>query len=134
MNIKANLTISRPAWGDGRTAISIKVGDDASRIEFLAIEIPLADFAEALTGLSKVECDAEVRGLENVGLTRESKQIEFLVGDVDVDWDRREENICRLAEEATPEGWNPPTYFGSRGSFFDRDGERWARGYAERWV
>jgi len=132
MKIKAKLSISRPVWSDGKSAISIRVEDCVSGIEFMDLEIPLAGFAEALTGLAMVDCDADVRALENVGKQHEHEIIEFRVGDVN--WDQRQVNACLMAHKATPPGWYPPTYFGSQHSFFERDGEQWARGNMERWV
>lgn len=74
---RAKLTISRPYGGrhDDRPCIKIAVDDQDSRIQFLELEVSLADFASALTGMSEVECDMVVRGLQNVGKVRETQTL-----------------------------------------------------------
>jgi hypothetical protein len=81
--LKGNLTISRPNGGrsDESPHISIKIRDATSRIDFVTIEVPLANFAEALTGLSEVEARLTVRGLGNVGKVRESQPVTFVLTD-----------------------------------------------------
>jgi hypothetical protein len=81
--LKGNLTISRPSGGrhDDRACISITIRDATSRIDFATIEVPLALFAEALTGLSEVEGSLTVRGLRNVGKVRDSQAITFVLTD-----------------------------------------------------
>lgn len=72
--MKGKLTTSRPSYGDNREKINIVVRDQASRLKFLSIEIDYADFAKCITGLSEVDCELEVSGLENVGKKRITEQ------------------------------------------------------------
>jgi len=132
MKHKAKLTISRPSYGDGRKKITIRVEDDDAVIRFLDIEMDLADFAECITGLSYVNCEMEVRGLENVGKKRESMPIIFEM--TAVDYDVKVDTAIKLAEEAAPEGWVCSSYFGSQDSFFYKDGKYYGRTTAYRWV
>ena len=78
---RAKLTISRPSGGrhDGNPCIKIAVDDCDSRIQFLELEVSLADFALALTGLSEVECNMVVRGLQNVGKVRETQSLAIVL-------------------------------------------------------
>ena len=64
------LTINRPS-GSGEPYISIAVHDELSGVQFLDMQVGLANFAEAITGLGYVEAKGEVRGLQNVGKVRE---------------------------------------------------------------
>lgn len=77
--LKGHLTISRPQGPRSydNPYIRIAVRDASSRTEFLEIEVPLASFTEALTGLSEVECDMRVRDLNRVGLIKETKSLTF---------------------------------------------------------
>lgn len=64
--INASITISR----NSRDTIRIRVKDDASRIQFIDVKMTPHDFAMAITGLSEIEVQADVHGLEHVGKTR----------------------------------------------------------------
>ncbi|MBQ0339640.1 hypothetical protein J9236_00095 [Providencia rettgeri] len=72
--MKGKLTISRPSYGDDREKINIVVKCDVSKLRFLSLEIDYADFAKCITGLSEVDCELEVSGLENVGKKRITEQ------------------------------------------------------------
>lgn len=130
-NHKAQLTITRPTYGDGRKKIKISVRDIDARFEFLELEIDLASFTECLTGLSHVNCDMKVKGLENVGKKRESKTIEFEMSENN---HRSKEEAIRLSKEVTPDGWICSGYFGSKDSFFRINGKPYARTTISRWV
>ena len=130
--MKGKLTISRPSYGDGRRKISINVKDVDAGIRFLELEIDLDSFAEAITGLSEIECDLKVMALHNVGKKIERNKIEFKLPSDDI-CDRK-----YLAEEeldkVIPEGWSSMETFSSQNSFFKVDGEPWARANIMRWI
>ena len=132
MKHKANLSITRPSYGDGSRKISITVKDKDARIRFLDIEIDYDKFAECITGLSEIECTMKVRGLENVGKNIETMTVEFGISGPQYNIDK--EDIIMQAKEHTPEGWTCSTYFGSKSSFFEIDGKDFARTTASRWV
>lgn len=67
---QGRITITRPTYGDGRQKIAIRIDDESSGIEFLEIEIGLAEFAEAVTGHGHVPCEYDTRGLANIGKQR----------------------------------------------------------------
>jgi hypothetical protein len=133
MKHKAELSISRPSYGDGRKKISILVNDSEARIEFLEIEIDLEAFSECITGLGHCDCEMEVRGLQNVGKKIENMPIVFEVPK-ELRYSRNKYKIQTLAEKATPDGWHCSTYFGSQNSFFSKDDKDFARTTASRWV
>jgi len=75
--IPISLSISRPCGGSTEGCINIQITDELSRIRFAEINVPLAQFSEALTGMW-VKAEAEIRNLENVGKTKvgEDRKIE----------------------------------------------------------
>lgn len=114
MKIKASISIGR-SHGDQSDAapVHITLIDEASRIEFFDGNMKLADFASALLGLSRVEIEGELRGMENVGKKRvnESRQIVCPLTTY-----KRETLSQWLRENAKEEGWIVDTYLGSQGS------------------
>lgn len=68
--LQGALSISRPTYGDGRELIAIRFEDKASGAQFLEATVSPHDFALALTGLSRVDVDMTVRGLQVVGLKK----------------------------------------------------------------
>jgi hypothetical protein len=133
MKHKAELSISRPSYGDGRKKISILVNDSEARIEFLEIEIDLEAFSECITGLGHCDCEMEVRGLQNVGKKIENMPIVFEVPK-ELRYKGKCDGVNMLAEKATPAGWKCSMYFGSQTSFFSKDDKYFARTTASRWV
>lgn len=133
MKIKGKITISRPRGGKEKE-IRIDLSDtDACLNKFLEVSIGLSEFAEILTGLSRVDCDIEVRGLQNIGKIREHKTFEFELprdelGNV------RKEMAKTVLSNIIPEGWSSTDAFNSQGSFFYKDGTPWARAIIVRWV
>lgn len=108
-----SITISRPQYGDGRQKISITVVDNASRIEFLDLEIDLDEMMAALTGGSRRPCEAEIRGLESVGKTRVTEKREIVCP---LKSYRRGELEKWLQENAQEDGWILDLYLGSHAS------------------
>lgn len=119
--VKVALTISRPSTHDGRRVIALKLGDKLSGITFVDVEFPMADFMEAICGLSHVEGAGEVRGLENVGKIKEVEQTHFLVptavwssvmkGPYET---RTERGTAYLRGQFARDGWHIATRLGSQ--------------------
>ena len=75
MKINATITVSRPSNGTS-DHISVRLVDRTSGITFFEGEMDPDIFMRALTGLSYQDFrKAEVRGLQNVGKHRESKDV-----------------------------------------------------------
>jgi hypothetical protein len=72
--LDAQLTISRPQYGDGRKMIVIRLDDVLSSCGIVDIYIKPEDFAECLTGLSMVPCTTEVDLDRPIGKKREHKR------------------------------------------------------------
>lgn len=125
--LKGKLTISRP-YGfrqDENPHIRIVIEDSASHVQFIELEVPLASFAEALTGLSGVEAPMTIRGLHNVGKRRVVESVtfdlseEYLKSKDIKTYDK--EKIRQLLKEDPDkmfqrEGWVLDTYLGSQSS------------------
>ncbi len=105
IKLKGKLSISRPTYGDGRKLINITLVDEISGSEFLDLEIPTQQFAECLTGLSRVECEFEYRP-DRVGLRYEHKteRVPFLYpfGVNEEDRDKAAKAACEPFET---DGW-----------------------------
>ena len=133
--LRGAISISRPQGYDGDGHISISIEDSEASVEFLRCRVPLADFARALTGLSSVPMTFDVSGLENVGKTQEIKTIEFEIPDSE--YKDRAKVAAKIGEELCRSeglGFICDSYFGSQRSFFSKDGKKFARCFARRWV
>lgn len=133
MKNKANLTISRPTYGDGRKNISIQVRDGSSRIRFLELEIDYESFTEALTGLSEVPCTAEYSDLSKVGKVLETKSVTIQLPS---NCRFRDKDLAAKLgrEQYNVDGWEISEYFNSQNSFTNPPGAHLAHTTAYRYV
>lgn len=132
--MKGNITI----LVDGNGA-RIEVEDDSSGIRFLKINLSAEQFMACLGRLVNVECDIDVRGLDLIGKTRETAKHEFKIPAELCNLRHKERDYFNktaqeLAQSQLTDGWIADSYFGSQGSFFQKDGEQWARVTIARWV
>ena len=128
MNIQAKLTLL--VSGD---AVTIEVHDAAAAVRFLTLELTPEQFCAVLGRLAMVPCQsAKVTGLDLVGKSHECKNFEFPLP-AGVKW-RDKEAATTEVQRVCPDGWEPDLYFSSQDSFFDREGQRWARTMIRRWV
>jgi hypothetical protein len=125
MKTNGKLTISKAEYSHGKPTIQITI-HDPDAVTGVTAEVSLEDYAQAISGLARVDCNILANHPERLGLQRESMPLEFPCSDRDAASDS--------AWLACPEGWEPDLYFGSQSSFFRRDGEQWARTTAYRWV
>lgn len=130
--LKGAITISKPTYGSGEKWIVITLNDERAGIQFLEVRVDYANFAEALTGLSLVGCEFDVRGLQNVGKKAERDTLRFEVPKNT--YSRKSGLLRELADKALPEGWSCSYYFNSQDSFYEKDGKRWAQTSIRRWV
>ncbi len=123
--MKGKLTITK----NSRNVINVTLRDEKSRIRFVTATISRTNFADALFGLSEVECDIKVKGLVNVGRKKVTKSLEFKMDLVDDDYgDVRKDRALEIARSHCGYEWSVwDTRFSSQTSFFDKDGELWAR-------
>lgn len=74
MKYTGRISISRITGGD-EDKIHIEIRENRSGVQFLDIEMGVAEFGYAVTGLSGQNCKFELRQLEHVGKLRECKQV-----------------------------------------------------------
>jgi hypothetical protein len=77
MILPGKVTIARSTHSRSPDTIHIEITDANSGISFVDATISLAEFAQAVTGHGRCECELEVRGLEYVGMLYEHKQEEI---------------------------------------------------------
>lgn len=131
--MNGKITISKTSDNRGNKDIRIRIEDDASYINFVEARMSLENFAEALTGLGFVDIEFDVRGLENVGKTRERKTIEINLGKIGYDVDRKSLAMIK-ARELESDGWVCDGYFSSQDSFYHKDGNTYCRANFLRYV
>lgn len=107
--MKGNMSITR----NNRNEIKVEVMDDSSRNRFVTVSMSAEDLTMMLTGLSMVEVNFEVKGLENVGKKRLSEKRS-------VQYNGKEYNKkilqAWLIENCQEEGWSLDPYLGSQSS------------------
>ena len=117
MKIKANISISRSS----NDMVNLTLADEASGIQFVDMQISLSDYARIITGLSHVEIEGEVRGLENVGKlkVRETRRVICPL-------DTYDRSILRewLVTTQAEDGWTIDGYLGSQNSITQHEGRR----------
>jgi hypothetical protein len=124
--LNTTLTISRPRGGnsDQNPTVTIQLTDQESRTRFASITIPLSLFSEAMFGLAEVQCKTEVRGLDQVGKVKVTKQMSE-VFDV-VRYDRKEAEqmlIERYLASAEHRDWKLDSSLTSRDSMVHKEGK-----------
>lgn len=119
--LTGTICISRPSFGDDRDAIRITLTDDNSRAEFLELEMDVAEFAFAITGLSDRPVQFVTRGLSVVGKKRMTEPFVHVVSEDELKelgvspYSRKQ--LEAYAKTITPpEGWRLDTYLGSQGN------------------
>lgn len=119
--MKGKITISRPTFSDEKEAICISLTDSSSGVEFVELEMTLSDFTKAITGQGFIPIDFDVRGLEFVGLTKETEKARITVKKIELidkgyDINKRGFLEAYLTEHAKRDGWIVNAYLGSQDS------------------
>jgi hypothetical protein len=70
--LKGDISITRPQSNHGEKFVNIRLCDNLSGTAFIDVKVAMADFAEALFGLSHVPCSFDLRQVEKVGLKKET--------------------------------------------------------------
>lgn len=103
--------------------MKIEIEDPISGIQFIEVDLPFTEFGQMLSG-SSVNVQAELRGLEFVGMKREYEKAKVTISEDDYNKLTRgtkyEEGKNRLSEwlktNHAREGWMMDTYLGSQTS------------------
>ena len=112
--------------------VEIELHDEDASITFAKISLDPNEFCAALGRLACCKCEIELYGVDKIGKRMEHK--DFIVEMPKEDWKRDKDIAARLTTEQCPKGWRPDLYFGSQGSFFEKDGKRYAKSTIRRWV
>jgi len=134
--IEGRVSITRPQGGREPEVIKISIEDVRAAAGFCVVELPLADFARAVTG-HVVRGEVTVAGLERVGKKMEHRPFSFPLNRSAalVYGEDREKVACEAIKQHLPEGWQSDDYFRSQDSFYTtEDGKLWARTTIRRWV
>lgn len=104
--LRGSLHISQPSSSDGHEVVVIEVEDKSSGVEFVELEVGLADFTRSLRGRS-VPCRFVLRNPNNVGLKGEHK-VEWVSVPRPFPWDRDERRkiLAPLAAALEVDGWS----------------------------
>lgn len=115
---KGHITISRVVSNQEEDFISIEIEDSISGIPFAKIEMDTKSFGFAITGRSYMDCLFELRGIHNIGLTRETKHIEIPVKERKSQY--KDEELLKIFSEYEIDGW--------KGSLYDiKNNNNWKR-------
>ena len=114
------------------TTIEVECGKSSTK--FVEIKLTPEQLSSALSRSAYTPCKSvEVHGLDRVNKKHECKGYEFKLPECS--WDNHKEKAIETAQELLKDSkWEPDLYFGSRDSFFQKDGEEWARTTIRRWV
>jgi hypothetical protein len=77
--MNGRISISR--WTSNKApfnGIRITVVDEKSGTHFIEVDVSPENFANALFAMSEQECEFELRGMDNVGKTREQKTVPII--------------------------------------------------------
>lgn len=114
--------------------VEITVHDEDAVSIVCSVELSSAQFCEVALGrLARQKCEIDVPDSSRIGKIRESKNFEFEMPVLNYPSNRA--SVAKMiAAKKCPDGWTPSTYFGSRDSFFKKDGKEYARTTIYRWV
>lgn len=135
MKIKGNISILI-----GREVTRIEIKDSDAATHFLEIQLNPDQLARILSRESRVECEMDVRGLDRIGKKHENESFVFEIPEEinaisrHHNRDLYNKNLKDHAQTLLSDGWIADGYFGSQGSFFEKDGKKWARTTIRRWI
>ena len=118
VNIKGSISISRTSDG----LIRFQIKDRDAGVKFIEFRMTGEDFGQCITGLSEVEIDAEIKGLDIIGKKKifERRSIEY---PFPVDYVNGGKKYRQwLEENAQEEGWIVDTSLNKQGAIYsDKD-------------
>ncbi len=118
---------------DGQAGVTIELRDNDAALTFAKITLTPEQWVSAMSRLGYVKCAIEVYNTGKLGKQMVNKPFEFSLGK-GVLWNDREEVAQKKLKEVCPDGWNADGYFRSQDSFFNKDGEAWARTTIRKWI
>lgn len=117
---------------------SITVEDRDSGLTVCELSLTPEQLSSALSRLSNTRCDGVVYtdNFDKLGKKMEVLPYEFdlLIGGSSYTNTKYEEVARKILSETDFGEWEPDLYFGSRGTFFTKDGNVWCRINKRRWI
>ena len=117
----------------GGDSTTIKIEDDKANAVICVVTLTPEQLSLALSRTAMVPCRCEVGDLSKIGKTHECQTFEFPT--------TGGRNIILLIkdcekhlQENNMSDWTPDRYFSSQNSFFNKNGEHWARVTIRRWI
>lgn len=120
-----------------REYTEIELKDVNSNITFATVRLTPEQTIACLSRLGHVECEIELDGLDNLGKKMQISKLEF---EIPANIYRQQmrvipvKELTEYAQSLLTDGWVADSYFGSKDSFFTRDGKKYARCTIRRWV
>ena len=120
----------------GAEYTTIEIEDHNASTRFVRIKLTPEQLSKCLSRQALVECEIEVSGLNKVGKVHENKNFTFEIPDNLRGSSNSDElsQICQHLLDENNEGWVCDGYFGSKNSFFEKNGKVYARAVIRRWV
>lgn len=118
------IRMSKPIFSTGEKKLSISITDRKSSSLIFEAYFPLDQLAEMLLGVG-ARGEGKVYTGDHIGKQLKVDKITFPIPDCD--YGERKAIAIKEAEKYTPEGWVADQYYGSQDSFYQQDGQYWAR-------
>lgn len=106
----ARLTISKPSYGNGDEYIELRVRDDTSGTNVLALKLTLDNFTRTITGLGEVKAEVDrfisPEHFEQLGKEKEVNQVPVIIEGKSV-YDVRKmiQDDSSIIDSFIPDGW-----------------------------
>lgn len=110
----------------------IEVADKNSAVQFLEVEMTPVEFQQALSRLAHVPCKLTVKNLSVVGKKMEHKRFEYEIPEGIKQSDNKA--LQEHCQSLLTDGWKDGGYYGSKDSFFTKNGKKYASAIVRRWV
>ena len=114
---------------------TIELFDSESVQVFARVTLTNDQLASMLSRLHRTDCKIQVKNLELVGTKMEHQSFEFEI-DKEMQYSRISiNNHCLKAlDDKGMAEWIPDNHYGSKDTFFEKDGKAFARTTIRRWV
>ena len=112
--------------------LTIRLADSNAEVCFLNVSLTAEQALMAMSRQGRVDCEFEANHLDKVGKVISHDTIIFEMPEKH-NFKDRESIASKLATEKCPEGWEPDLYFGSKDSFFYKNGKEFCQVSIVRW-
>lgn len=110
--------------------LRIEINDEASVTQVIRLHMSAEDAFAMLSGHARQPCEFLLMNAGKAGKRRETRTLEFPLEKNMCD----REEIAAVAQTHLPDGWEIIGGFSNQNTFFQKDGEPWARTTIARWI